>query len=128
MKLQLNKKLWILITLVAFVIGLGVSLVLYNRRMHSADQHVEITFIDPHQAIIFWTTTSDSIGYVKYGPTAKNRAQLVYQTSGTPGSIHAALLTDVPTGGLYYSLHTDIDSPMLWPKVEHLVFDPTTIE
>lgn len=128
MKLQLSKKQWIMITLVAFMIGLGTSLVLYNQHMRSVDQHVEITFIDPHQAVIFWTTAHDSIGFVRYGSTAKSRTQLAYQTSGTPGVIHAALLTDVPTGGLYYSLHTDADSPMLWPKIEHLIFDPTTIE
>lgn len=114
--------------MIALACGLAGSVVLFNIVERRQISHLEVTFIDPHQAVIFWSTSKETKGFVTYGASPKALQQTAYQTSSTPGTIHAVLLTDVPLGGVYFSLHTEADSPLFWPKVEHVVFDPTTIE
>ncbi len=127
-KSSFKQKLIIVIILVAFAIGLAFSLVIFNKQQREFNNHFEVTFIDPHQAIVFWTTPNETIGFVKYGSSEKNRSQTAEQTSSVPGTIHAVLLTDVPMEGFYLSLHTENDSKFLWPEVKKINFDPTTIE
>lgn len=127
-KISLKQKLIAIVILVAFTIGLAFSLVIFNKQQRSFDNHFEVTFIDPHQAIVFWTTPNDTIGFVKYGPTESDRSQTAHQTSSVAGKIHAVLLADIPAEGFYLSLHTENDSKFLWPEVKKINFDPTTIE
>lgn len=127
-KASLKQKIIVAIVLVAFAIGLAFSLVIFNKQQRKFDNHFEVTFIDPRQAIVFWTTPSETIGFVKYGSSEKNRSQTAQQTSSVAGKIHAVLLTDIPTEGFYLSLHTENDSKFLWPEVKKINFDPTTIE
>jgi hypothetical protein len=127
-KTSLKQKIIAVIVLVAFVIGLAFSLVIFNKQQREFDNHFEVTFIDPHQAIVFWTTQDDTIGFVKYGSSESNRSQVAQQTSSVKGKIHAVLLADIPAEGFYLSLHTENDSKFLWPEVKKINFDPTTIE
>lgn len=117
-----------LILLIAFLIGLLFAIVIFNKQQRSFDNHFEVTFIDPRQAIVFWTTPKETIGFVKYGKSENDRLQVAEQTSSVPGTIHAVLLTDIPLEGFYLSLHTKDDSPFLWPEIKKINFDPTTIE
>lgn len=127
-KSSLKQKIIVAIVLAAFAIGLAFSLVIFNKQQREFDDHFEVTFIDPHQAIVFWTTPNEAIGFVKYGSSEVNRSQTAQQTSSVPGKIHAVLLTDIPAEGFYLSLHTENDSKFLWPEVKKINFDPTTIE
>jgi|GEM_PF-2876016 len=114
--------------LASLVIGLTGAVVIFNKKENLKENRLEVTFVDPHQALVFWTTEKPSQGYIRYGQSPKSLSQTATQTSSKPGTIHAVLLTEVPLGGVYFSLHTDLDSPVFWPKINHLVFDPSTIQ
>lgn len=126
-KIPLKQKIFILILVVAFIGGLVLSLFIFNQKQRSVENHFEVTFLDPHQAIVFWTTENETIGFVKYGKDASNLNQKAEQTSDTPGNIHAVLLTEIPIEGFYLSLHTQHDSPFLWPEIRKVNFDPSKI-
>ena len=128
LKISVKKSIAIIVLLFAFLIGLICAIVIFNKQQRSFDNHFEVTFIDPRQAIVFWTTPKETIGFVKYGKSENDRSQTAEQTSSVPGTIHAVLLTDIPLEGFYLSLHTKDDSPFLWPEVKKINFDPTTIE
>ena len=131
-KMKAKKKLKIalilILILLALLSGLFIALVIFNKQERQEDNHFEVTFIDPRQAIVFWTTSEDTIGFVKYGSSEKALSKEAQQTSSVPGKIHAVLLTEVPIEGLYLSLHTKDDHRFLWPEVKKINFDPTTIE
>lgn len=126
--MKLKPTLLIIISAIGLIFGFVLALVIFNKQQREFNDHFEVTFIDPHQAIVFWTTPNDTIGFVKYGPSEANRSQTAEQTSSVPGKIHAVLLADIPTEGFYLSLHTENDSKFLWPEVRKINFDPTTIE
>lgn len=128
LKISLKKGIGFIVLLISFFLGLVLALVIFNKQQRSFDNHFEVTFIDPRQAIVFWTTAKETIGFVKYGKDEANRSQVAEQTSSVPGTIHAVLLTDIPLEGFYLSLHTKDDSPFLWPEIKKINFDPTTIE
>ena len=119
-----NKFKWLLI--VGLLIGLVCSVLLFTIIEDRKDMKLEITFLAPREAIIFWKTEYQTIGYVKYGN--RNNYKIAHQTSSEPGHIHAVLLEDIPLDGLYFSLHTQNDSFFRWPKKTKMVFDPTIIE
>lgn len=127
-KISLKKSVGMIVLIIAFLIGLLFAIVIFNKQQRSFDNHFEVTFIDPRQAIVFWTTPKDTIGFVKYGKSENDRSQVAEQTSSVAGTIHAVLLTDIPLEGFYLSLHTQDDSPFLWPEIKKINFDPTTIE
>jgi len=123
-KLALNR--FHLLLMVALVVGLVSSIFVFNMLENNKDVKLEITFVTPREAIVFWTTDYETIGYVKYG-NSKNY-QVAYQTSSQPGYTHAVLLEDIPLDGFFVSLHAENDSFFRWPKKTKVVFDPTTIE
>ena len=113
---------------VGFLVGLVIAVIFFNYIEHNKDTHLEITFVTPRQAIIFWKSENPSIGYVMYGETKHSMNTKVLQTSSTPTDTHAVVLEDLPLEGAYISLHTDTESKLLWPELIQLQFDPTTIE
>jgi hypothetical protein len=112
----------------ALVLGLVLSVIVFNLFERRKDRDLEVTFVDPHQAVVFWRTDHATIGYVMYGEHKNRRVHRAEQTSSTPGSIHAVLINDVPLEGLYFTIHNESDSPLYWPAVTQIHFDPTTIE
>lgn len=114
--------------IVCLLLGLLISVVIYNKMEENKENHLEVTFISPRQAIVFWKTEHETIGYVTYGPSKNDRPMTAYQTSSVPGVTHAVVLDDVPLEGLYISIHNESDSPFLWEKPVEIQFDPTTIE
>ncbi|MBU1034145.1 hypothetical protein KKI22_04380 [Patescibacteria group bacterium] len=127
-KLNIKQKIALIVLSLAFITGLLLSIFIFNKQQRQIENHFEVTFVDPHQAIIFWTSEKESIGFAKYGESETNLSQVAQQTSSVPGTIHAVLLTDIPADGFCLSLHTDKDSPFLWSEVKKINFDPTKIE
>lgn len=113
---------------IAFVIGLGVSVWLYNDLENRKEVKLEVTFVEPRQAVVFWKTEKPSVGYVRYGDTKHRRNLRAEQTSSIPSEIHAVVLENVPLDGFYISIHTDSDSPLFWPAPRQIKYDHTTIE
>lgn len=130
-KLKLtNNKQKILTAVVAggFVLGLSLSIVLFNLKIRGRDDKLEVTFINPHQVVIFWKTNVETIGSVRYGSSVYERNLEAEQTSSIPGNIHTVVLDNVPQEGFYISIHNQSDRFLLWPKVIHIKFDPATFD
>lgn len=112
----------------ALAIGLIVALILFNMQERAVERNLEVTFLSPSQAVVFWTSPDPTIGFVRYGSTKNHRPHRADQTSSEPGLVHAVVINDVPEAGLFLSTHTSADSRFYWPEVVHITFDPTTIE
>ncbi|MFZ1721748.1 MAG: hypothetical protein WAU07_04535 [Microgenomates group bacterium] len=122
------KKIWFLVVFFAFIIGLVFAFAVFNQRHHAKEINLEVTFVTPRQAVVFWKTDHPTIGFIKYGATKNNLDKISYQTSSESGEIHAVVLDDVPLEGLFISVHNESDSAFIWPKVLPITFDPSTIE
>jgi hypothetical protein len=127
-KVTPSRRRFVFLAVVALVLGLFISPILYNWQERQRDLMVEVSFVDPHQAVIFWKTPHESLGHIMYGQTAQNRPNQVTQTSSTPGFIHTVVIDAIPKEGLFVSLHTDQDSFFLRPKPFQIKFDPSTFE
>ncbi len=123
-KLAKKKLLFIVFLLVTFLIGIVVSVLIYNKQNIDINQNIEVTFIDSHQAIVFWKTQDKTVGYIEYGFTENNLDKKVYQTSSEKGTVHAVVIEEIPIEGVYISLHNESDSPFLFKKTQRIVFDP----
>ncbi len=121
-----NKIGWILFVVSTFVVGLVASIFLYNYQEKDRNATFEVTFLDPHQAIVFWTTEQKTIGFIKYGEEENTLDQEIYQTSSEPGTVHAVVVENIPLEGGYISLHNESESPFLFTQVQRIVFDATT--
>lgn len=121
------KQLKIMI-LVSLVIGLLLSVFIFNYSENKKNNFLEITFVQPHQALIFWKTDHETVGYIKYGTKKSNITNKIEQTSSTPGEIHTVVVDGIPLEGVYITLHNESDSGFLWKKPLFITFDPSTIE
>lgn len=124
----INYRRWSLLVLLALVVGLLCSILIFNWNERQKNIYLEVTFVDPHQAVIFWKTQSDTTGFVKYGEQAKNLDKTAVQTSSVPGQIHAVVITEVPISGLFVKIHNKSDSFFYWPKAFKIKFDPNTFQ
>lgn len=113
---------------VALTIGLVSAILLFNLQERQKETNFEVTFLTPSQAVVFWTTPTPSLGYVRYGSTKNNRPLRAEQTSSEPGLVHAVVINDVPSDGLFLTVHNSTDNRFYWPKPIQIDFDPTTIE
>ena len=119
---KINKKQLILL-FITFLIGIIVSIFIFNKQNENRNTNVDINFIDSRQAIIFWTTKNDTIGFVNYGVSETNRDMQAYQTSSVAGKVHAVIIENIPIEGVYISLHNESDSPFLFSKSQRIFFD-----
>lgn len=125
---QLQPKQLKIMILVSLVIGLLLSVFIFNYSENKKNNFLEITFVQPHQALIFWKTDHETVGYIKYGTKKSNITNKIEQTSSTPGEIHTVVVDGIPLEGVYITLHNESDSVFLWKKPIYITFDPSTIE
>ncbi|GIK83823.1 MAG: hypothetical protein BroJett025_04450 [Patescibacteria group bacterium] len=125
---QLKPRQLRIIIIISLLIGLLLSILIFNYTENKKNNFLEITFIQPHQALIFWKTDHDTIGYIKTGTKKSNVTNRIEQTSSTPGEIHTVVVDGVPLEGIYITLHNESDSRFLWKKPLFITFDPSTIE
>lgn len=111
---------------ISFLIGLVISIFVYNNQQKDRNSNFEVTFIDSHQAIVFWTTENKTIGFIKFGKEEKSLEKTIYQTSSALGNVHAVVLEDIPLEGIYISLHNESDSRFLFSQTKKIVFDAST--
>lgn len=121
---KINKKKLILIaTLFVIVLSLVTYIFVINREHRNFDIYTDVTFMSPRQALIFWKTDEDTLGYIKYGEKKLNRKNMELQTSSEPGEIHVVFLENIPLEGLYISIHNESDSFLIFPKVFKIQFN-----
>lgn len=128
---QKSTKLIVFITVavLAFVVGIICTLWYQNEQARARFQNVEVTFLTPQQAIVFWKTPERlSVGFARFGTTSANRDQTVDQTSSEPSEVHAVMLEDVPPDGLYLSIHEPGESRWLMPDIIPVKYSPELLE
>lgn len=108
--------------------GISASLIFYNLKHRATDQGLEITFVDPHQAVIFWKTDETTLGYLTYGPLNGSQSETADQTSSTPGTIHTVVIDEIPLEGLKATIHNQSDSIFFVPKSFIIEFKPEEFE
>lgn len=124
---KINKKrILTFILLLAFILGLMSSLLIFNNYKKDRNKNIEVTFTEPHQAVIFWKTDVDTKSYVKYGSSKKKMDQVSKQTSSELGKIHAVVIDDIPLEGIFVSLHNESDSRFLFKNVILVKFNSET--
>lgn len=111
------KKIYIIAISLGLLIGLSIAFLYFNFLQNSAQKVVEVSFLSPRQAVIFWKSDTNSLGYVRFGTFKYVRNSTEYQTSSEPGNVHAVLLEEIPLEGLYISVHNESDDFFHWPKI-----------
>lgn len=126
-----NKRKFLLLPLLGLagmLIGIVIMVAQYNLSRRNQDMSLEITFVDPHQAVIFWKTDEITLGSLQYGTTAAHRPERVDQTSSTPGQIHTVVIDEIPESGVYATIHNQSDGWFFLQKPFVIKFDPETFE
>ena len=129
-KLKLNKpgKILGLFISIAFVVGLGLSIYVFNLRQTVRYEVMEINFIDSHQAIIFWKTKEAEVGYAKYGKNPLALNNVAEQTSSKPSQIHTVVIDNIPLEGIHVSLHAQGESRFLWAEAFEVKYKQESID
>lgn len=119
--LRRHKYTIVLITsLIAFCLGLVAALWLHTLQSRSRFDNFETTFITPQQVVIFWKTKKPTVGYIKYGAKANERSTIVKQTSSEPSEVHAVMLDQLPSEGVYISIHEEGEGALIFPMIRHV--------
>lgn len=117
----LKKKYIFIVLLIISIILFFVYLKKINHD-YMDSRYIEVSFTNPTQAIIFWRSDSDVIGYVKYGKELKPLDNIEYQTSSDPNQTHAVIIDNVPIGGYYYQIYEDPINPLINPEILELKY------
>jgi hypothetical protein len=118
-----KRKILVLIILL-FIILLPALLILrINSSAREMEKYTEITFVSPNQAIIFWRSDEESLGYIKYGEEKRKRNETELQTSSDESLIHVVFIENIPPEGIFISKHTEKDSFFLIPEIQHVQYD-----
>lgn len=121
---KIDKKKRILVfSALLVIVGLGFVLFFINREHRRLSIYRDVTFVNPDQAIIFWKTEDETIGYVKYGEKKHNRENIELQTTSQEGETHVVFLDNIPPEGLYISIHNESDSFLILPEILKIQFN-----
>ena len=113
------------IAIVGFVFGLGLTIGIASLVHNQPPLGLDITYINPREAVVFWQSEQPGIGYIQYGESPHKRLIKVEQTSSVPSTIHTVLLDDLPLQPIYASFHTDSDPWYKRPYVVELSYEST---
>lgn len=123
MKLK-NKKILIAIIILIIIAATIIihSINISNRYNNKIDLFSEISFITPTQAIIFWKSDNETIGYIKYGSNSNNLDKISYQTSSEKGLTHAVIIDNIPLEGIYYQIYEENMDILIKPSIKEIKF------
>jgi len=123
-----TRKKNLVFTSIIFTLVLIIALFVYRENMNerSMEQYTEITFIAPNQALIFWKTQHEALGYVSYGSTRFGKKTVVPQTSSEPSTIHVVILEDIPIEGTYIQKNTETKPFWIYPQTTFISYETNT--
>lgn len=127
-KRKLNKK-----ALIYTLIGIGITsfavvILIVNISGRRMEKYTEITFVSPTQALIFWKSKDNTLGYVKYSEKILGKRETVLQTSSEPGDIHVVFLENIPLEGIYIWKINESDSILFFQPSIHIKYENQTDE
>jgi hypothetical protein len=124
-KFRLKFKPWYIYIIIVLIILSVLTIWVWtvNKKAKSLDKYSEVTFVSPTQAIIFWQSEEETLGYVKYGNSKWKLNQTNIQTSSEPGTIHVVFIENIPLGGIYISKRNEKGNILVFPQIEHIKYD-----
>ncbi|MDX9739325.1 MAG: hypothetical protein RBT33_03125 [Candidatus Dojkabacteria bacterium] len=122
-KIQFKKKYIIIIAIILIVISFITTVFVINIKARELERYTEITFISPTQAIVFWKSKEETLGYIKYGSSKVFLKETVLQTSSEPREIHVVFLENIPIEGMYIRKYNEGESFLIFPKTEYIKYD-----
>ncbi len=127
--IQINKKSILVIGIVSLVL-LFIFVLVYieNVQERSFEKYTEITYIAPNQALIFWKTEEESMGYVAYGPSRFGKKEIVPQTSSESSTVHVVILENIPLEGTYIQKYSEGKPFWIIPKMEFISYETHSID
>ncbi len=118
---QIKKyKIYVLILITILAFGIYIGIINYNSSQNN--KYVEVSFMTPTQAVVFWTSDNEALGFAKYGTSKYKRDIIEKQTSSTPGNIHVVIIDSIPDKGIYVSLHEEKENPLIIKKIHHIKY------
>lgn len=111
------------ILILGFTLGLGLAILINALLGASQPQSLDITFINPREAVIFWQTRRPGIGYIQYGERKNQRNIKIQQTSSEPSTIHTVMLENLPLNPVYASFHSDTEPWFQIPHIEEISYE-----
>lgn len=122
-KIQITKKYILIIASAIIFIALVIYIILINISARKLERYTEITFVSPNQAVIFWKTNNDTLGYVKYGEKRLKIRETVLQTSSEESRIHVVFIENIPSEGIYIKKLHEGKNIFLFPAVEKIKYN-----
>ena len=104
-------------------IALGLTALAENRKSREFDKYSEITFVSPTEALIFWKTKNDTLGYIKYSSKRWGSREIALQTSSEEDVVHVVFLENIPVEGIYIWRINEDDPFWIIPKTEFIKYD-----
>lgn len=122
-KKKINKRcLTIVLIGVLFVLFCGI-VVAINISGRKLEKYSDITFVNPNQALIFWKSKDETLGYIKYGTKKFGKKETVLQTSSEPGVIHVVFLEDIPLEGVYLRKFNESNSILFFEPLIYIKYE-----
>lgn len=121
-----SKTKWVIAMCFAFILGLVMSVYVYNYVERSRENYLEVTWLSHSEAVIFWKTETPTVGYLKHGES-RLLGQEAYQTSSEPSTIHVVILENITGKDHYISIHTQSDSPLLWSDPKKIQYQESEL-
>jgi len=118
-KIKFKRASFLFFLVSTFLLGVFVYVLIakikpvFQQIQETKPQFLDVTFTDPHQALIFWKTGKLTTGHVQFGETAKNLSQIVYPINRSPSYIHTVVLDKIPWEGVFIKVYTK-DSKFNW--------------
>ena len=122
-KFQFKKKYIIIVAIILIVISSVTALYVINIKARELDRYTEVTFISPTQAIVFWKSKEETLGYIKYGSSKIFLKETVLQTSSEPREIHVVFLENIPIEGMYIKKYNEGESFLIFPPTQYIKYD-----
>lgn len=122
-KIQINKKHILIIVSGILFLAFVIYVLLINISSRKLERYTEITFVSPNQAVIFWKTNNETLGYVKYGEKRLKIRETVLQTSSEESKIHVVFIENIPSEGIYIKKLYEGKNIFLFPVVEKIKYD-----
>lgn len=118
-----------IVFLIALVLVLAciISAIYYaNSNSRKIEKYTEVTFISPTQALIFWKSNDETLGYVTFSEKRFGKKEVVEQTSSEPSQIHVVVLEGIPLSGVYMQKHNESDRFWIIPQKELIKYEGST--
>ncbi len=122
---KINKKKVLIFTSIGLLVLILISIpiILLNISGRKMEKYSEITFVTPTDAIVFWKSEKETLGYIEYSSKKFGKRDRVLQTSSEPGEVHVVFLENIPLEGIYIRKINESDSIFYFQPIVHIKYE-----